>query len=162
MKYTLILFMVLCVNTFAEELQVKAESFHADEKKGISIFKGNVNIIKGHDELNASKVTIYTDKKNEPTKFVMEGKSSFVINTKENSIYTGKADKVIYIPATKEYHFYKNVHLRQVDEKKEIMGEEVVLKTVDGEAYAKGAKTEPVIMIFNIPKDKDKDKNEDE
>ncbi len=156
MKYILILFMILYSNTFAEELQVKAESFQADEKSGISVFKGNVNIIKGSDELNASKVTIYTDKKNQPTKFVMEGKSSFVITTKEDSIYTGKAHKVVYIPKTKEYHFYKNVHLRQIDEKKEIMGEEVVLKTTDGTAYAKGAKSEPVIMIFNIPKNEEK------
>lgn len=156
MKYILILLITFCSNVFSQELQVQAESFHADEKKGISIFQGNVNIIKGSDELNASKVTIYTDKKNQPTKFIMEGKSSFTITTKEKSVYTGKAHKVVYIPKTKEYHFYKNVHLRQLDEKKEIMGEEVVLKTIDGEAYAKGATSEPVIMIFNLPKNEEK------
>jgi len=139
----------------AEELQIKSESFYTDEKKGIAVFKGNVNIIKGSDELNASMVTLYTDKKNQPIKFVMEGKSSFTITTKEKSVYTGKAHKVVYITKTKEYHFYENVHLKQLDEKKEIMGEEVVLKILDGKAYAKGAKSEPVIMIFNIPKDED-------
>ncbi len=154
MKYFLIIFIILYSNSTAEELQVKAESFYADEKKGISVFKGHVNIIKGFDELNASKVTIYTNKKNEPIKFLLEDNASFSIRTKENSIYTGKANKVIYFPKTKEYHFYKNVHLTQINEKKEILGEEVVLKTIEGKAYAKGAKSEPVIMIFNIPKKK--------
>ncbi len=157
MKYIFMIFMIFMIlysNSIAEELQVKAESFYADEKKGISVFTGHVNIIKGFDELNASKVTIYTNKTNQPIKFLMEGNSSFSIKTKENSIYTGKAHKVIYFPKTKEYYFYKDVHLKQIDEKKEILGEEVVLKTIDGKAYAKGAKSEPVIMIFNIPKEK--------
>lgn len=58
------------------------------------------------------------------------------------------AQKVIYMPNIKEYHFFTDVHLRQIDEKKEIIGEEVILKTIEGTAYAKGAKKEPVIMIL--------------
>lgn len=156
MRNILAITIFLISNLASEELQIKAKSFHADEKKGISVFNGNVNIIKSGDELNASKVTIYTDSKNQPTKFITEGQSSFKITTLENSVYTGKAHKVIYLPKKKEYRFYKNVHLKQVDEKKEIIGEEVVLNIIDGKAYAKGAKSEPVIMIFNILKDEEK------
>ena len=47
------------------------------------------------------------------------------------------------------------MYLKQIDKKKEIIGDEVVLKTIEGKAYAKGAKKEPVIMIFDI-KDKGK------
>ena len=43
---------------------------------------------------------------------------------------------------------------RTGDEKKEITGDEVVLKTIEGKAYAKGDKSEPVIMIFKL-KDKE-------
>ena len=139
---------------FSQELKIKANSFKADEKGGVSIFEGSVNILKSSDELNASKVTIYTDKKHKPTKFMAEGNVSFVIKTKDSSIYRGKAQKVMYIPKTKEYSFFGDVHLLQVDKKKEIIGDEVVLKTVDGKAYAKGKKSEPVIMIFDIAEDK--------
>jgi len=139
----------------AQELKVKSDSFYADQKKGFSVFTGNVNIIRGSDELNASKVTIYTDEKNQPTKFVSEGKSSFKIKAEDGSMYKGKAHKVVYLPNKKEYQFFKNVHLKQLDKRKEIIGEEVVLNTVDGKATAKGAKNEPVIMIFNI-EDKEK------
>ena len=153
MKRIIILTVFLAVSLFSQELKVKAKLFNADQKTGISVFEGDVNIIKGSDELNASKVTIYTDSEQRPIKFVAEGDASFFIKTLDGSTYRGKAQKVIYLPNKKEYYFYKDVHLKQINEKKEIIGEEVVLKTIDGKAYAKGAEKEPVIMIFNMPDD---------
>ncbi len=152
----LIIFITLAL--FSEELRVKSKSFNGDQKKGISIFEGTVNMIKGSDELNASKVTIYTDAEQKPTKFIAEGDASFVILTQEKAMYVGKAQKVIYVPETKEYYFYKSVHLKQINERKEIIGDEVVLKTLDGKAYANGAKNEPVVMIFDMPEEKEKKK----
>jgi len=151
MNKIIILTILTTLALISEELQVKAKLFNSDQKKGISVFEGDVNIIKGADELNASVVTIYTDKNQEPTKFVAEGNASFNIQTQDGSKYTGKAQKVIYLPIKKEYHFYKDVYLKQVNEKKEIIGEEVILKTIEGKAYAKGAEEKPVIMIFNLP-----------
>ena len=153
----LLLLTILVSFLYTDELQIKANEFSADENTGVSVFSGNVQIKKGTDELNASKVTVYTDKNNEPTKFIALGNASFLLETKQHSVYSGKAEKVIYIPDTKEYHFFKDVHLRQLNDLKEIIGDEVVLKTIEGKAYAKGVKSEPVIMIFNIP-----DKNTDE
>lgn len=153
MKYiTLILF--LTTYMFASELKVKANSFDADEKAGISIFSGDVNIIKNQDELNASKVVIHVDKKNKPTQYIATGNVSFIIHTEKKDRYSGTAQKVIYNPAKKEYHFFKSVHLKQLNDKKEIIGEEVFLSTVEGKAYAKGETSKPVIMIFDIPDDK--------
>ena len=156
MKLLLLFTIILTSALISGELKVKANQFNADEKKGISVFEGDVNIIKSNDELNASKVSIYTDKKHQPTKFIASGDVSFVITTQNGSVYNGVAQKVIYLPKKKEYHFFENVHLNQLDEKKEIRGEEVVLKIVEGKAYAKGLKSEPVIMIFNIPDKEDK------
>lgn len=161
MKKIIISIILLISIGFAEELQVKSKTFHADRKIGVSIFKGDVNIIKGTDELNATKVTIYTDKEEQPIKFVADGNASFHIVTEDGSLYKGKSQKAIYLPNEKEYHFYEDVHLKQINEKKEIIGEEVILKTIEGKAYAKGAKKEPVIMIFNLPEDEKKDKKEE-
>ena len=155
MKYIVIL-TLLCANiVFANELKIVADTFKADEVKGVSIFTGHVAIKKGHDELNASKVTIYTDKKNNPIKFIAKGNVFFKVQTQEGSKYEGSAGKVIYLPLEKEYNFYKNVHLKQIDEKKEILGDEITLNTLSGKAFAKGVNKEPVIMIFQI-KDEDK------
>ena len=155
MKHIILMSIFLTSLTFGQELKIKANTFIADEKKGISIFKGDVNVIKKNDELNASKVTIYTDKKNQPTKFVALGNVSFKIETKQGSKYEGTASKVIYLPKDKEYHFYENVLLKQLTEKKEIRGDEVILNITDGQAYAKGLKKEPVIMIFNIDEEEE-------
>ena len=73
-----------------------------------------------------------------------------MIHAKKGALYRGKAQKVIYFPDKKEYYFYDHVHLKQIDQKKEIIGEEVVLKTLEGKAYAKGLNKEPVIMIFKM------------
>ena len=131
-------------------LKITSQKFTADENTGVSVFTGNVNIIKNADELNASEVTVYVDKKNKPKKFVAVGNVSFQIITENKAAYKGKAQKAIYYPDIKEYHFFKDVHLQQMDDKKDIIGDEVVLKTIEGKAYAKGLETKPVIMIFDI------------
>ena len=154
MKFLIYLTFFLVSTLLSQELKIKADLFNGDEKSGVSVFEGKVNVIKERDELNASKVTVYTDSEHQPTKFIAEGKASFSVYTKEGSLYRGQAEKVIYFPSTKEYHFFQNVHLKQIDDKKEIIGDEVILKSIEGKAYAKGAKEEPVIMIFNIPEDK--------
>ena len=149
MKFILFTLLVLSLLQ-AKELKVKANSFTTDEKTGITVFTGDVNIIKGSDELNASVVTIYTDVNRKPIQYMAERNVSFHILTDDNASYEGKAQKVIYYPEQKEYHFFTNVHLKQLNDKKEISGEEIVLKVVQGEAFAKGAPKEPVIMIFNL------------
>ena len=159
MRFIFFLSIFLVILGNSQELKIKANTFSADQKKGLSIFSGDVHIVKGKDEINASKVTIFTNKKNKPIRFIAKGDVSFFVTTKEKARYTGKAQKVIYIPAKKEYQFYGNVHLQQKNEKKEILGDEVILKINSGKAYAKGVKKEPVIVIFDIP---DETKNEKE
>jgi len=155
MKFLFILTLFISL-THSSELIVKANAFKADEKAGTSVFEGNVNIIKENDELNSSKLVIFTNKTHQPTKYIANGNVSFKITTKNGAKYKGVAQKVIYFPQKKEYRFYKDVYLQQIDEKKEIIGNEVVLSTIDGKAYAKGKQSGPVIMIFNIPEEGEK------
>jgi lipopolysaccharide export system protein LptA len=148
--------MLLASAVSAQNLKIKSDQFEADQKAGISIFTGNVNIVKYNDELNASKVTVYTDKKNQPTKFVAVGNAKFKIKTQEGIRYQGRAHKVIYLPLKKEYQFYKDVHLKQLGENKDIFGDEVILNTTEGKAHANSTKGEPVIMIFELPPEEKK------
>ena len=155
MKYALLLTTALISSLLSVELKIKADSFKADEKQGLSIFEGNVNIVKFKDEINASKVIINTDKNHKPTRFEANGGVEFNIQTKAGAIYRGHSQKIIYSPHKREYYFYNDVYLSQLDEKKVIQGDEVVLQIVDGKAYAKGKKSEPVIMIFDIPENEE-------
>ena len=154
----IVIFFVLTLfaaTLFSDELKVVSNFFDGDDKKGIAIFTGDVKMTKGSDELNATKVTIYTDPKHDPIKMIAEGNVSFFVKSENSAIYDGKAQKVVYMPKIKEYQFYKNVHLRQLDERKQIDGDKVILNTITGKALAEGAQKEPVVMIFHI-----KDKNE--
>lgn len=156
MRFIALFIALFITSLMSQELKIKADSFRADEKAGVSIFEGSVNILKSKDELNASKVTIFTNKNQKPIKFIADGNVSFVISTQNGDRYQGRAQEVIFMPKEKEYHFYKDVYLAQLNEKKEIIGQEVILKTVEGKAYAKGKKSGPVIMIFDID---DKEEN---
>jgi lipopolysaccharide export system protein LptA len=155
MNNKIIVLFIITMNLFSQELKIKSQKFTSDEKAGISVFTGKVNVLRDNDELNASKVTIYTDSKHQPIKFIAVGNASFKIQTLAGAKYIGKSQKVIYISSEKEYHFYTDVRLQQIDDEKIVIGDEVILKTIEGKAYAKGAEEEPVIMIFNIPDKKE-------
>lgn len=145
-----ILFLLLALGATGAELKVVSDTFKGDQAKGVAVFSGNVRMTKGSDELNASKVTIYTNKENKPTKYVAEGDASFYLVTEQRETYRGKAQTVVYLPNESEYQFYKNVDLIRLDDYRRIKGEKVVVNTTHGQASAESAKDEPVIMIFTV------------
>ena len=140
----------------AEELKIIANSFDGDEKKGITVFKGDVKITKGSDRLNAQLVKVFTDANHTPTKYVARGEVTFFLKSENNATYKGKAGKAIFYPLTKEYHFYRDVNIKQLDQKKQIIGEEVVINTVAGTAKASGGGKGPVIMTFELEEENKK------
>lgn len=135
----------------AQQLKIVADTFQGSEKKNYSVFEGNVRIKKGSDELNASRVEVYLDAERQPLKYIAEGDVSFFLNTEDGATYTGHAQKVIFAPQAQEYHFYREVHLLQLNEHKQIDGDEVIVNIKEGTATAKGAEKQPVIMIFELP-----------
>jgi lipopolysaccharide export system protein LptA len=143
----------------AEELQVVSDTFKGDQQKGISTFSGNVKVTKGLDELNASKVTIYTDKDKKPVKYIAEGNVSFYIVTELKEKYKGKSQSVTYFPNESEYHFYKKVDLIRIDDFRRVKGDKVVINTIHGHASAESANDEPVVMTFTLQDKKSKEKS---
>ncbi len=151
MKKLILFISMFMADLMAEQVKILADSFDGNEKKGVTIFKGNVKITKGSDELNASKVSVFTDKERTPYRYEAEGKVSFYIDLPENNAtYKGDAEKVIYLPQKQEYQFYTNVHLYQIGTDRKVFGEEVLLNALDGNAKAVGKDKAPVMMIFNI------------
>ncbi len=143
----------------AEELKVISESFKGDQQKGVSVFTGNVKVTKGSDELNASKVTIYTDKENKPTKYYAEGDVSFYILTEVGEKYKGKSQTAIYLPNESEYQFYKKVDLIRIDDFRRVKGDKVIVNTIGGNASAESTNNEPVVMTFTLEDKKSKPKS---
>lgn len=150
------LLLLLGVLTQARETQLKivADHFSGDEKKNISRFEGNVRISMDSDELNASNVTVELDDDRRPLRYIAEGDVSFYLKTDDNATYKGRANKVVFSPEEEEYRFYKDVHLMQLNEHKQIDGDEVIVNIKAGTATAKGDDKKPVIMIFTLPEKK--------
>jgi lipopolysaccharide export system protein LptA len=158
MKKILMILTILTSALYAEQVKIIADAFEGNEKEGLTIFSGNVKITKGSDELNASKVTVHTDKERKPYQYEAEGDVSFYIDLKDNNMtYKGDAGKVVYFPLKKEYQFFKDVHLYQIGTNRKVFGDEVNLNAKDGNAKAIGKDKTPVIMIFNV-EDKKQDK----
>lgn len=153
MKKVLYISLLSTLFLYANELEITSQSYKGDQKKGISVFSGDVKVKKGEDLLSAHEITIYTDSSNKPDKLVADGNVSFYVVAQNNSTYKGNAGKVVYLPKEKEYQFYENVHLLELGEKKEIKGDKVIVNMLSGEASASGALKEPVKMIFQL-KDK--------
>lgn len=145
--------------SWGEELKVISDNFKGDQQKGISIFTGNVKVTKGMDELNATKVTIYTDKDRKPVKYFAEGDVSFYIVTEMKERYKGKSQTAIYLPDESEYHFYKKVDLIRLDDFRRVKGDKVVVNTIQGNASAESATDEPVVMTFTLQDQKPKAKS---
>lgn len=149
MKYFIIL-IIMISGLWSEQLKVVSESFQGDQQKGVSVFTGKVKVNKGQDELNASKVTIHTDKDRKPVKYVAEGDVSFYIVTEDKQYYRGKSQKAIYLPNESEYQFYTNVDLIRIDDYRRVKGDKVVVNTIHGAASAQSGNNEPVVMIFTM------------
>lgn len=139
--------------SWSEELKVISDNFKGDQQKGVSVFTGKVKVTKGFDELNASKVTIYTNSDNKPTKYLAEGDVTFYIVTEMNEKYRGKSQRAIYLPDANEYQFFQKVDLIRLDDYRRVKGDKVIVNTVLGDASAESANQEPVIMTFTL-KDK--------
>lgn len=150
MKKIIFISLFCILGLYAEELKVLSENFKADQPKGVSIFTGNVIVTKGLDELNASKVTIYTDSNRKPTKMVAEGDVSFYIVTELKEKYRGKSQRAVYLPNEKEYQFYTKVDLIRLDDFRRVKGDKVVVNTILGHASADSTNNEPVMMVFTL------------
>ena len=147
----LIFIALLCVfGLYAQELKVLSANYKGDQSTGTSVFTGNVIVTKGLDELNASKVTIYTDSNRKPIKMVAEGDVSFYIVTELNEKYRGKSQRAVYLPNEKEYQFYTKVDLIRLDDFRRVKGDKVVVNTIHGHASADSANNEPVMMVFTL------------
>ena len=138
----------------SETLIIDAQDFQADDKKGISIFTGNVKIKMGEDKLNAQRVDVFfeTDKKTNnktPLRYEATGKADFEIVTKDKH-YVGNGDKIIYSPQKEEYTIIGNGFIHEQNDDRKIYGDAIYVNQLNGEAKVKGSENKPVKFIINV------------
>ncbi len=144
------LFFVLISIGAAENVEITADHFEADQLKKITEFIGNVHMKKGNDELNASKVLVFFDKNRKPIRYEAVGKSSFIVYMQNGRYYVGRADRLVYLPKKEVYELYGNVVLKEPLLERTIFGEKVVVEKSTGRARVKGDEKRPVKFIFKV------------
>jgi len=137
-----------------QQLTIDAKNFEADDKKGISIFTGDVKIKMGKDKLNAQKVEVFFISKNGstnkiPSKYIASGKVDFEIVT-DLKHYIGNGDKIIYSPIKQEYTVLGNGFLQEKNDDRKIYGDKIYVNQLTGEAKVNGSDNKPVRFIINI------------
>lgn len=146
----LTIFFFLSFFLSAGQLQIVADRFDRDQLKGISSFTGHVKIKKDRDELNATKVLVYTDESNHPIRYEASGNVSFSITSEENTTYQGEAQKMLFFPHKKEYQFFTDVFLKETKSLRTLSGDKIIINSTTGNAKIVGKKKEPVRVTFEI------------
>ncbi|MBS9782454.1 MAG: lipopolysaccharide transport periplasmic protein LptA [Arcobacter sp.] len=160
MRYFIILLasMSLVFAATTQKLIIDAKEFMANDKKGISSFKGNVKIQMNKDKLSANEVDIFFKSKDKntktPTKYIANGNVKFTIVTHKKH-YVGKGNKIIYSPIKQEYTVIGNGFLEEKNDGRKIYGDKIYVNQQTGEARVSGSDKKPVRFIINIKRGED-------
>ncbi len=134
----------------AEEVQIKADRFEANQQELVSKFIGHVVFTKGKNVIRADRVYIYFNKEKKPIKVDAVGHVRFKLYDKSGKYYEGKAGRVVYFPLKKEYLLSKDVQIVQYPDQKKIYAQLVVLNLASSKIEVKGNENKPVKMILKI------------
>lgn len=160
MKFYIYLFLLLTIfsNAQTSKIIIDAKTFEANDKKGLSLFTGNVKLVMNQDILQSDKLEIFlTPRKKDsakkearvPLKYIATGNVKFKIVTLLKH-YEGTGDKIVYDPIKKEYIITGNGSLIEKNEKTALSGESIFINLTTGEAKLKGTDEKPVRFIINI------------
>lgn len=147
-----ILFLILVSPLFAEKekIEITSNTFVADDKKKITEFIGNVKVKKGEDTIEAERLIVTLSSKNEPLRYVAEGKVKLLLTTENGNRYRGSSYRAVYNSQKQQYELNGNVKITEIKTERELQGERIVLDQVDGKAQVFGKGNKPVKFIFSV------------
>lgn len=147
MKY--LLFLMISVVLFANDVEITADKFMADEAKGVSVFTGHVHVVRGKDDLKADKVVIKFDKKKQPTLYTATGHALAKLMIKDKN-YLAKGEILIYDPLTLKYTIEKNAFLQEISTDKKVYGDKIRVDQARGYYEVDSKENKPVKFIFKL------------
>ena len=131
-------------------IEISADSLTAQEKKGISVYKGNVVIIQGKLTIRGDKVTIYHPNQKMSKAIIRGAPAIFSTYIEEDKTEVkGQANKITYQAKTKTIQFEGNAKITQAG-KNSITGSSIFYDSVKNTIQAKGNpdKQERIKVIF--------------
>ena len=154
MKRLIVMALMGCMaSLFAEQVEVTADKFFADEKKKISVFEGNVKVVKQSDKLLAQKVLIEFDDKKQPLRYIATGDAKVNMTMNEKKYY-GEAEKMTYEPSKSTYVLEKKAFLHEIESDKKVYGDYIKADQISGQYEVDGKGKAPVKFIFKVEEQK--------
>ena len=147
-KIFIIIVAILCVLK-AEDMKITSKYFHYDTAKKESVFKGNVKVKKGKDNIEADEIIVFFDKNKKPQKFVAEGNVKFIIALDKNSTYKGKSQKLIYQLHNGNIILTGNAEIVKLETNESVKGNKIILNRITKNAEVIGGK-KPVEIIIKV------------
>lgn len=145
-----ILLCCICLFINADDLEVKALYFKADETKGIIELNENVEVKRNQDELYAESVIINIDKDRMPTYYSAYGNVNFVVVTNDNRRLVGNANELYYNALNGEYRLVGNAKVIEDNTTNLVTGEEIILNNDIGYVNVTGTHKKPAKLIFKL------------
>jgi len=148
-KIYLLIFINLTIFLNAEQVDIQADHFYANDIYKVAYFEGNAIIKQGVNFFKASKIVVHFNNKKKATKYEAMGNVRFDI-TEKGIHYQGKAQKIIYSPNSSKYYFSGSVVLKDLTNNRKIEAQTISLDLKTGLADIKGNNKKPVRFIFEI------------
>jgi len=148
-KIIVTFFVFLHLFAYADEVDIKANHFYADDITKLAYFEGDATITQGKNSFQADKVVVYFNKKRKAIKYEAKGKVRFDL-VEKGIHYKGKAAKITYAPNDSKYYFLGSVVLNDLTNNRKIEAQEITLDLKTGLADIKGSNKKPVYFRFEI------------
>lgn len=155
MKKTIFVILIAFLSSLiADEIEIRAKSFFADEKRKITEFSEDVVIKKGKDFINAKHLVVNFNQKNEPIMYEASGGVDFELTLQENRRYKGRANTVRYDVLDSSYTLSGDVFVQEIDGDRSMKGEKVLINLKTNQAQVLGTDNKPVIFKFSVKEKK--------
>lgn len=144
--------LALCFISFfalANQVEISAERFFADEKKGENVLSGNVVVKRDKDVLHANKLLVITNKKRKAVKYIATGNARFEI-VLQDKLYKGSGDELIYDVNNDSYEIIGNAFVEEIESKKKVIGEKITIDRKQEMYSVISSEQKPAKFVFEL------------
>lgn len=148
----ILIFLAFSALLGAEQIEITANTFEADENALVGDLDGNVIIKNGaYDTLWANHAKVHFDAQKKPKKYVASGNTHFKVMLK-NKKYNGSGAELTYEPDSDIYTLSGQAFLHEEETDKKLYGAKIVVNKKKGTYSVYSDKQKPVKFTFETGK----------
>lgn len=136
-----------------EPVYIEADHVEINEKRKLSIYRGDVSFKRGARELSADKIEVYGSSR-EPTKVIAKGSPARFVQPKDIKHKAAKAEANTMEYRIKDEKMVLNGNAQFLQEKNLFSGNQIIYNMKDDQVIAQGAsKSDDRVKIVIFPEE---------